>query len=122
MIRYTRDNRVSPVIAVLLILVMAVVAAGITAVVATGMTDDLQNGKQVGLIVKPAARGGDVLVTVVSGKDVLELKKLEVIGGCEVPGGEVFRWQGGCVGYCRCGICRKKCGLAFCTIKLENPT
>lgn len=62
MIRYTRDNGVSPVIAVLLILAMTVVVAGIVAVVATGMTGDLQNGKQVGLIVKPAASGGDVLV------------------------------------------------------------
>ncbi|MDR0981485.1 MAG: type IV pilin, partial [Methanocalculaceae archaeon] len=54
MIPYTRDNGVSPVIAVLLILAITVVVAGIVAVVATGMTGDLQNGKQVGLIVKPA--------------------------------------------------------------------
>ncbi|MCZ9312213.1 MAG: type IV pilin [Methanocorpusculum sp.] len=81
MTQNTNDNGVSPVIAVLLILAITVVAAGVVAVVATGMTGELQNGKQVGLIVKPAASGGDVLVTVVSGKDVPELTKLEVIDG-----------------------------------------
>ncbi|MCZ0859986.1 type IV pilin [Methanocorpusculum sp. MG] len=81
MTQNTKDNGVSPVIAVLLILAITVVAAGVVAVVATGMTGELQNGKQVGLIVKPAASGGDVLVTVVSGKDVPELTKLEVIDG-----------------------------------------
>ncbi|HJK78404.1 MAG TPA: type IV pilin [Methanocorpusculum sp.] len=97
MIRYTRDNGVSPVIAVLLILAMTVAAAGIVAVVATGMTGDLQNGKQVGLIVKPAARGGDVLVTVVSGKDVPELTKLEVIdaGAADAQFREVRLSNGG---------------------------
>lgn len=99
MIRYTRDNEVSPVIAALLILAMMVVVAGIVAVVATGMTGDLQNGKQVGLIVKPAASGGDVLVTVVSGKDVPELKKLEVIdaGAADAKFREVRFSDGGAV-------------------------
>ena len=81
MLQTTKDNGVSPVIAVLLILAMTVVAAGIVAVVTMGMTGDLQNGKEVGLLVKPAASGGDVLVTIVTGKDVPELTKLEVIDG-----------------------------------------
>ncbi|HJJ96716.1 MAG TPA: hypothetical protein O0X38_03630, partial [Methanocorpusculum sp.] len=86
-------------IAALLILAMTVVVAGIVAVVATGMTGDLQNGKQVGLIVKPAASGGDVLVTVVSGKDVPELKKLEVInaGAADAKFREVRFSDGGAV-------------------------
>ena len=81
MLQTTKDNGVSPVIAVLLILAMTVVAAGMVAVVTMGMTGDLQNGKEVGLLVKPAASGGDVLVTIVTGKDVPELTKLEVIDG-----------------------------------------
>lgn len=86
-------------IAALLVLAMTVVVAGIVAVVATGMTGDLQNRKQVGLIVKFAASDGDVLVTVVSGKDVPELKKLEVIdaGAADAKFREVRFSDGGAV-------------------------
>ncbi|MDV0442958.1 type IV pilin N-terminal domain-containing protein [Methanorbis rubei] len=78
---HRKDSAVSPVIAVLLILAITVACAGVTAAVSLGFADNLQSGKQVGLIVKPADSGGDVLVTIVSGKDVPELTKLEIIDG-----------------------------------------
>lgn len=77
-----KNDAVSPVITVLLLLAISVVIAGVVGMVALGLTGDMQNGKQVGLMVASASSGGgDVMVTVVSGKDVPELVKLEVLDG-----------------------------------------
>lgn len=76
-----KNDAASPVIAVLLLLAIAVVIAGVVGMVALGLTGDLQNSKQVGLMAASAPSGGDVLVTVASGKDVPELVRLEVLDG-----------------------------------------
>lgn len=81
----TREDAVSPVIATILLVAIAVGLAAVVAVAAFGMAGNLEGGKMVSLTVsaQKTASGPDIIITYAGGADLPALTGVSVTAGEE---------------------------------------
>ena len=79
-----REEAVSPVIGVILMVAITVILAAVVSVFVFGMADDVSGPKEVAVTSSTDSAGTTIILQ--SGKDIGELKKIEVkINGSVVP-------------------------------------